>query len=236
MSRTQTTIARIANPISRHAIPVFAIAILTATRIEAQAALGTPFIGPNVLSYQMAELSRSGGADLTRVYGLSYGRRFGGADNPTQYSMVLSGSARPFDDVEAGVADFAGRIAASHEVAAVPGLQVAASAGAEVMAWGDDVANTGRMLLTIPVTAGVSYDVSIAGATLSPFATASIARHDLRTYLDDVKQSSDAGWDARYSSGVSLRISHVVLTSTRIIGETAMPNKSRWSFSAGISY
>jgi hypothetical protein len=236
MSRTQTTIARMAVQVTRHAMPVLAIAILTASRIEAQAALGTPFVGPNNLSYQMAELSRTGGADLTRVYGLSYGRRFGSANNPTQYSMLLSGSARPFDDVDAGVADFSARIAASHAIAAFPGLSVAAAAGAEMMAWGDDAASTGRMMVTIPVTAGVSYDVRIAGAILSPFATASIARQELRTYLDDVRQSRDAERDARYSSGVSLRVNHVVLTSTRIIGETGMPNRSRWSFSAGISY
>lgn len=236
MSRNQTNIARMADQITRQAMPVVAIAILSASRIEAQAALGTPFVGPNNLSYQMAELSRSGGADLTRVYGLSYGRRFGAANNPTQYSMLLSGSARPFDDDAAGVADFAARIAASHAIGAVPGLSVAASAGGELMAWGDDAAQTGRMMLTIPVTAGVSYDVRIAGATLSPFATASIARQELRTYLDDVRQSRDAEWDARYSSGVSLRVSNVVLTSTRIVGETGMPNRSRWSFSAGISY
>jgi hypothetical protein len=235
MSRNQNSIIQVRR-ISRSTFSLVIIAGLTATTLPAQTAIGTPFVGRNNLSYQMAELSRSGGTDLTRVYGLSYGRRFGQAGNPTQYAMVLSGSARPFDDVDGGVADFAGRVAISHDVAAIPGFSVAASAGAEVMAWGDDIAKTGRMLVTVPMTAGISYDLRVAGATLSPFATASIARHELRTYLDDVRQSREAGWDARYSSGVSLRVNHIVLTSTRIVGETGMPNKSRWSFSAGISY
>jgi len=236
MSRIPGYLTRKATVRSGSLLIVGLIAGLSARSLPAQTALGTPFIGANNLSYHLAELTRSGGAEITRVHGISYGHRFGAADRATHTTMVFRGSARPFDDVNAGVLDVAGAVGLSHASRAVTGLSVAASAGVGVMAWGDDIAKTGRMQITIPVTAGAGYDLRFRGVTLSPFAKATIARYDLRTYLDDERQSLDSGWDASYTSGVSVRLKEVVFTSTRIVGEHGMPERSRWAFSAGISY
>lgn len=232
MSRTLNQI-----PLNAARIAALAIAtILPAATASAQSALGTPFIGRNNLSYQMAEQSRTGGSDLTRVYGLSYGRRLTGDNRPVQVSMVSRIGMRPFGEQDSGVLEFATSVGVSHDVAALPGLSVAASTGAEVMLWNNDEAGTGRIRVAIPVTGGVSYDLHVGQATLSPFATASIARNEVRTSQDDVETFRDREWDTRFSQGVSLRMNRVVLTSTRIVGEKGMPNRSRWAFSAGISY
>lgn len=231
MSRTLNHIALNA---ARAAALVVAT-ILPASAASAQSALGTPFIGRNHLSYQMAEQSRTGGAELTRVYGLAYGRRLTSDSRPVQVSLVSRLGMRPLDEDRAGVMEFASSVGVSHDIAALPGLSVAASAGAEFMLWGTDT-DSGRIRVAIPVTGGMSYDIKIGEAMLSPFATASIARNDDRTYVNDVQVYRDREWDTRFSQGVSLRVNRVVLTSTRIVGEKGLPNHSRWTFAAGISY
>ncbi|MFN8581375.1 MAG: hypothetical protein U0163_10415 [Gemmatimonadaceae bacterium] len=203
---------------------------------SAQAALGTPFIAKNNLSFQSSQLTRSGGDETTTMFGVVYGHRFGAADAPSNVTMVLRGSARPLDQMDSGVLDLSANVGITRTVASMPKLSLAASTGVGLMAWSDDAAKTGRVNVTVPVNAGVSYDLRVRSATITPFAMGSVARYRLRTALNDVVQTTDNGWDAYYTTGASLRLREVVLTSSRIAGEYGMPARSRWAFSAGISF
>jgi len=236
MSRTLLQVTRNAVVRTRAAVAAVAISGLLATGLQAQAALGTVFIGKHTLTFQSSELTRAAGAELTTLFGVAYGRRYGQATDATRMTMVLRGTARPFEASNAGVFDGSAALGVNHDVRIVPGLSVAASAGAGAMAWGDDEARTGRLRLTFPVNAGAAYDIRVGRATIAPFAMATLARYDMRNYLDDVRTSSHKGWDGAYTIGTSLRLSEVVLTSSRIVGEYGMPNRSRWAFSAGISF
>jgi len=204
--------------------------------LSAQAALGTPFIAKNNLSFHSSQLTRSGGSETTTMFGVVYGHRFGAADAQSNITMVVRGSARPLDQIDSGVLDVAANVGITRSVAALPKLSLAASTGVGLMAWSDGAANTGRLNVTVPVNAGLSYDFHVRTATISPFAMGSVARYNLRTSLNDVVQTTDKGWDAHYTTGASLRLREVVLTSSRIVGEYGMPAKSRWAFSAGISF
>jgi hypothetical protein len=208
---------------------------LVASTLAAQAALGTPFIGANNLSFRASELTKSGGAETTTVFGVHYGHRFSGS-GPTSIAMLLRGSARAFDDVQAGVLDVGANVAVSREIRSVRGLSLAASTGLGVMAWGNDANRTGRLHVTIPANAGVSYDLRVRGATLSPFVMGSVSRYDIRTSLDDARDSVDDGWDTTYTTGMSLRFRDIVLTTSSMHGEYGMPKRSRWGFSAGVSF
>lgn len=209
---------------------------LGAVTVPAQAALGTPFIHSNTLTIRAAQLSRSGGPETTTMFGIEYGRRFGQGDTATRKTLVLRGSARAFDEVEAGVLDISATVGISRQLSRVRGLSVAASTGLGMKAWGDDIANTGRVYLTIPANAGASYDLRVRGATISPFVMGTVSRYDLRTSVDDVRESVDQGWDAHYTTGASLRLKKIVMTSSRVSGEYGMPDRSRWMFSAGVSF
>ncbi|HEX9563257.1 MAG TPA: hypothetical protein VF981_04770 [Gemmatimonadaceae bacterium] len=237
MSRTTNSTNRMSVVRSRVLVVAASlVAGVVPTAATAQDALGVPFIGSNNLSFYTAQLTRDGGAETTTLLGMIYAHRFGAANNPTRMSLQLRGSARPFEDVSAGILDVATRVSVSHDVRAVRGLSVAGSLGAGVTAWGDDRANTGRLHVSLPASGGVSYDIRLGGVTISPFASASIARYDLRTYLDEERQSMDRGWDASYTTGTSLRVRDIVVTTSRIAGEQGMPDRSRWAFTAGISF
>lgn len=210
--------------------------LLVTSPASAQAALGTPFIGANSLSLYSGQITRSGGPDITHTFGVVYGRRFRGGERRTHATLVLRASARPFDDVEAGVLDAGASLALSHRVEAVPGLSLAGSAGLGVMAWGDDLAKTGRHHLSIPATAGASYAIRLGSATLAPFASASLARYNIGTWLDDVRQTTATGWDGYYTLGASLALRELILSSSRVVGEHGMPTRSRWLFTAGVSF
>lgn len=202
----------------------------------AQAALGTPFIGANLLSFHSAQNTRSGGAATTTTFGLVYGHRFGQRDAVSRLNMTVRASARPLEGVDSGVLDVAATVGVSRTITGLERLSVAASTGMGMMAWSDDVATTGRVQLSIPANAGVSYALRIRNATLSPFAMGSVAHYDLRTSLDDVQLTRESGWDSYYTTGASLRLREVVLTASRIVGEHGMPTRSRWAASAGISF
>lgn len=214
----------------------FGAPMLIAAGARAQTAVGNPFIGNNTLSFHASELTRSGAAEMTTTFGVVYGHRFGAAEDQNRLTMKLQASARPFDDAKSAVLDAAASVGVVRDIRLVPALQVAASAGMGLMAWSDDATKKDRLEFTIPANAGVSYDLRIRSATLSPFVMGTIARYDLRTAENDVQQTAHRGWDASYTSGVSLRLKEVVLSSSRIVGEYGMPNRSRWTFAAGISY
>lgn len=225
MSRTITSLAFAAGS-----------ALLLTSSLGAQTALGTPFIGNNILSFQTGALTRRGGEEMTTLFGVVAGHRFGSPDADMRVSLVVRGAARAFDREESGVLDVGATVGVSRDIDAVHGLSVAASTGVGLMAWGDDAAKRGRAHVTIPVNAGVSYDLRVRSATLTPFAMGTVSRYDLRTSVNDERESLADGWDTSYTTGVSLRLKEVVLTSSRIVGEHGMPNRSRWHFSAGISY
>jgi hypothetical protein len=236
MSRNTPRNAPASGAIGRALRSIAALSGLLASNLSAQTALGTPFIGSNTISFYSSELTRSGGSETTTMFGVSYGHRFGRDGAATRRTMMLRASARAFDEVKAGVLDVAANVGITRDVHTVPGLSLAASTGLEMMAWGDDAAQTGRLHVTIPASAGVSYDLRIRRATISPFAVGSVSRYDLRTSRNDVRESTDRGWDASYTTGASLRLKEAVLTTSRIIGEHGMPKRSRWAFSAGVSF
>jgi len=210
-------------------------ALLPATAI-AQAALGTPFIGGNVLSFQFAQATRNAGPTTTTTFGVLFGHRFGSSDAHSNVNVVVRASARPLEGVDTGVLDFAATVGVSQKVGGLPNLSVAASTGLGLMAWNDDAAKSGRAQISIPANAGVSYAVKLGYATIAPFAMGTVARYDQRNSVNDVEQSKDKGWDTHYTTGASLRLKEVVLTSSRIVGEHGMSTRSRWTFSAGVSF
>ncbi len=210
--------------------------LLLAGSAQAQSALGTPFIGRNTVSYHSGELTRNGGPEMIRVPGIVYGRRFGDLARADGLVMVIRASGRPLSGETSGILDLSASIGTERAVPQVPGLMAAVSLGAGMMAWGDDSARTGRLDLSFPVSTGLSYAVRVKGATVSPFATAAVARYDRRTAVDDIRQSTARGWDGRYTAGVAVRLKELVLTSTRIYSEIGMPQRSRWAFSVGVSY
>jgi len=217
--------------------------ILTATfsvmafeTANAQAALGTPFIGRTLLSFHSAQNTRSGGPETTTTFGVVYGHRFGQQEAPSNVNLMVRASARPLEGVDSGVLDFSATIGMSRTFEDVPHLSVAASTGVGMMAWSDDAAKTGRAHLSIPANAGLAYALRIRSATFAPFAMGSLARYDLRTSLNDERVSRETGWDTYVTTGASLRLREVVLTSSRISGEHGMPYSSRWTFAAGISF
>ncbi len=220
---------------ARAAIAIATLAVAAAPA-GAQAALGTPFIGKNLFSFHTAQNTRSGGAATTQTFGAIYGHRFGASDATSNVNLVVRFSARPLEGVDSGVLDLAATVGGSQAVPGVPNLSFAASTGAGLMAWSDDGAKTGRVMMQIPANAGLSYAIKMGSATLSPFAMGTLARYDLRTSLNDVQLTRERGWDTYYTSGASLKLREVVLTSSVTSGEHGMPNKSRWSFSAGVSF
>lgn len=234
MSRSHQT-STILRSSARTAIALVALAI-AAVPASAQDALGTPFIGRNLFSFHTAQNTRSGGPATTQTFGAIYGHRFGALDAVSNVHLVVRASARPLEGVDSGVLDFAATVGASQDVAGIPNLSFAASTGVGLMAWSDDAARTGRVNMQIPVNTGLSYALKIGSATFSPFAMGTLARYDLRTSLDDVQLTKERGWDTYYTSGASLKLREVVLTSSVTSGEHGMPNKSRWAFSAGISF
>lgn len=215
---------------------IAALSLSGAKTALAQDALGTPFIGRNLFSFHSAQNTRSGGAEQTTTFGALYGHRFGPTESMTRLNLVVRASARPLDGVDSGVLDLAATVGLSRAFETAPKLSIAASTGVGLMAWSDDAARTGRAQLSVPVNAGASYAFKVGGATLAPFAMGTVSRFDLRNAVNDVQVSRDTGWDTFYATGASLRLREVVFSTSRIDGERGMPTRSRWTFSAGVSF
>lgn len=223
-------------PILSSASLFVTVSLLAASPSLAQDALGTPFIGRNLYSFHAAQNTRSGGPAQTTTFGAVYGHRFGATDASSHVTLVVRASARPLDGVDTGVLDLAATVGISRDVRILPNLSLAASTGFALMAWSDDAAKTGRAQFSIPANAGLSYAIKLGGATLAPFAMGTLARYDLRRAVDDVQVSRDTGWDSYLSTGASLRLREVVFNIARVDGEHGMPTRSRWTFSAGVSF
>lgn len=224
-------------------VPVRALAaagllVLAASRASAQAPLGIPYIGDNHLSFYSTELTTDGvGVGTSVLYGGRYGHRFGSAADATRFSLVAQGAFRNLDDPSGGIMDVSLTAAWTRRVDEVDAhLSVTAAAGASALAWGFDEPDAGLAHLSAPLSLGVSYDLGIRGATLSPFVTPGLAYYSDRTYVNNQRVSTSTGWDGRLAMGASLRLKELVLTTSRIRGEEGLPHRSRWTFSAGISF
>ena len=203
----------------------------------AQEALGVPFIGDNHLSFYSAELSRMGTGDaMTTVFGGTYARRFQLASPATRVVAGLRASARALDDSLAGVLDLAATVGLDHRIEAISGLSLALSSGVGTTIWGDDARQTGRIDANFPVTLGAGYDLHIRSATITPFVAPSVVYYQTRRYVDDVRVSTTDGWDAQAAAGVSVRFSELVMSTSRVYGEHGSARRSRWVFSAGMSF
>jgi hypothetical protein len=212
-----------------------ASASLSATA-SAQTALGAPFIRSNQLAVYAAELSRSGDAGTTTVFGAQYGHQFHRNTSRNLISLMGRFSARSLDDSKSGALDVAARVAVSREDVLVRGVSLSAAAGYEAMAWGSDITNTARAQHKFPGSVGLAYDVHMGAATLSPFVSATTERYDRRIYLDDERLSTTRGWDGYYARGVSLRVHDAIFAASSIRGEDGTPDRHRWTLSAGISF
>ncbi len=240
-SRIQKTQARRGGVLFLAASALLGAALLAATpsHAHAQAALGVPFIGNNHLSFYSTQLTTDGiGTSTSTLYGGRYGHRFGGSDAQSRIAFNVQAAARTLSAPNDGVADVSLSTAWMRRIDEISSrLSTAVSVGASALAWGAADTDAGIARFSFPLTAGVSYDVPIGGATLSPFVAPGIAYYDARSYDDTGDRvASSSGWDSRLTSGLSLRLREVVLTSARIRGEHGLPNSSRWAFSAGISF
>jgi hypothetical protein len=212
------------------------LSAMAAPGLSAQSALGTPFIRDNVLAFRSTQIGATGASALTTTYGAVYAHRYGNLERATRPFLTLRTSARSLEAGTVGILEAGVALGMEHQVRGVRGLSLAASLGASAVGWGDDAADTGRLLTQVPVTLGVSQDLSLGSATVAPFILGSAGRYAIRTSLHDVVQSRESGWDASYAVGASFRLREVVLTSTRFIGEQGFAHKNRWSFLAGVSF
>ena len=208
------------------------------TAVAAQAPLGVPYIGDNHLSFYSTELTTDGiGTGTSTLYGGRYGHQFGNAEDETRFSLLGQLAVRDRQDPTGGIVDVsvtAGWTRRWSELDA--DLSTTAAVGMSALAWGQDTPDTGLARLSLPLTVGVGYDLHLGSATVTPFVAPGIARFNTRTYVDNVRVTTEEGWDARFTAGTSLRLRELVLTTSRIRGEQGLPNRSRWAFAAGISF
>jgi hypothetical protein len=209
-----------------------------AAGLAAQAPLGVPYIGNNHLSFYTTELTTDGlGPGTSSLYGGRYGHQFGQAEDDTRFSLLGQVAARERQDPRGGILDVsltAGWTRRWNQLDSR--LSTTAAVGVSALVWAEDEPDTGLARLSLPLTVGVGYDLHIGSATLTPFVAPGIARFNTRSYVNDVRVTTDEGWDARFSAGTSLRLKELVLTTSRIRGEQGLPNRSRWAFAAGISF
>lgn len=214
------------------------ILVLSAGPVAAQSALGTPFIGDNSLTFYMTELPTDGiGQPTSTLFGGRYGRRFRSTASPASFSLAVQGAARATEGPTDGVMDVSVTAGWSRRMEEIDRrLSVTAAAGASALLWGSGDPDSGLVRASLPLTVGVSYDLRIGPAILTPFAAPAVAYYRARQVVDDVRLMDETGWDARISSGASLRFREVVLSTTTIRGEEGLPHRSRWAFAAGISF
>jgi len=204
---------------------------------SAQAGLGAPFTGAHYLTFYTTELSSDGvGADRSTLFGGRYGRRFGAAAKQAHFSLGLQVAARALN-ADDGVLDVSVNAAWTRRMDEVnQALSVTAAVGASALAWGSEDPSTGRSNVSVPATLGVAYDLHIGGAVFTPFVAPSVAYYRTRQYLDDVRVAGEHGWGTRYTSGASLRVRDLVLSTSTIRGEDGLTEKTRWTFAAGVSF
>jgi hypothetical protein len=205
----------------------------------AQSALGMPYIGRNHLSFYSTGLATNlTGSATTTLFGGRYGRQFGEHGAASQLAMKAQVAVRTLEGPTDGIADASVEVSWSRRIDELSSrMNLAVAAGASVLAWDtnqDDV--TGRANFTIPATAGISYDISVGSATISPFIAPSVAWYRTEQWVNNVETVRSSGVDARLMSGASLRMKEIVLTAGSIRGEKGLPSHGRWTFAAGVSF
>jgi hypothetical protein len=214
-------------------------AALSPQHASAQAALGMPYIGRNHLSFYSTGLATNlTGSATTTLFGGRYGRQFGAPGAASQLAVKAQIAVRTLDGPTDGIADVALDVSWARRMDELTSrMTLAVAAGASVLAWDtnqDDA--TGRANFTIPATAGISYDISVGSATISPFVAPSVAWYRTEQWVNNVETVRSSGLDARFMSGASLRMKEIVLTAGSIRGEKGLPSHGRWTFAAGISF
>ena len=242
MSRTLQTQTPRRNVLNALATVVVGLTLATSNTAQAQRALGLPYVGRNQFSILVTEQSRDGiSTDKEAVFGVSFGRQINSNDAPVQLSVIARAAARALDTRESGIFDGGLTIAASHDVRAIEGLSVTGAAGVTAMVWGDigpqdDDADRGRIVNSVPLSVGMSYDVRVGGATFAPFVSTTHAYSRGRDYVDDEPTNRTSSWKLGHSAGVSVRFRETVLSLSNIYRESGMPNRNRVAFSAGMSW
>ena len=224
------------------AAAVMALTLASANIAQAQQALGLPFVGRNQFSASVTERSRDGvSTEKEAVFGVSYGRQFNGDNAPIQLSMIARAAARGLDGSERGIFDAGLTVAATHNVRAIDGLSVSGAAGLSATVWGkggweSDEEDIGRIVNSVPLSLGMSYDVRVGSATFAPFVTTTHAYSRGRDYVNDEPINRTSNWQLGHSAGVSVRFRETVLSLSNIYREGGMPNRNRLAFSAGMSW
>jgi hypothetical protein len=215
--------------------------LATANTAHAQQDFGLAFVGRNQFSVSVTERSRDGvSTEQEAVFGVSYGRRLNG-DGPVQLSVVARAAARALDASEAGIFDGGLTVAATHNVRAIDGLSISGAAGVTAMVWGNvgpqsDEEDTGRIVNSVPLSLGMSYDVRVGSATFAPFIAATHAYSRGRDYVNNDPINKTSSWRLGHSAGVSVRFRETVLSLSKVSRESGMPNRDRWALSAGMSW
>lgn len=228
----------------QHAVAaaVVGLTLATANTAQAQRALGLPFVGRNQFSVSVTELSRDGvSTEKAAVFGVSYGRRFNGDDAPVQLSMIVRAAARALDATDDGILDAGLTLAASHSVRAIDGLSITGAAGLGAVVWGEKGQNPGevdrgRILSSIPLSAGLAYDVRAGRATIAPFVSLTGAYSRNRAYVNDEEITRATDWRLGHTAGVSVRFREAVVSLSRISRQSGMPDNGRVALSAGMSW
>jgi hypothetical protein len=223
------------------AIAIVGLSLATPQLAQAQTALGVPFTGRNHLSLSVTELSHDGtSAERDAVFGGVYGRRLGSDAALLQYSVIARTAFRANSGIDDGIVDAGLTVAATHSVRAIDGLSITGAAGVGAMVWaqGSNAGELerGRVIASAPFSAGLSYDVRLGRATISPFIAVTGAYSKERDYLDGDRIGEDSGWRVGNSVGVSLRFWEAVLSVREISRERGLPSRNRVAFSAGISW
>lgn len=224
------------------AAAVMALTMAGAEVAQAQRSLGIPFVGRNQFSVSVTERSRDGiSTEKEAVFGIAYGRQINSEDAPIQLSVVARAAARGLDDSKAGILDAGVTVAATHNVRAIDGLSLTGAAGVTAMVWGNDGPeygefDRGRIVNSVPLSLGMSYDVRVGSATFAPFVAATEAYSRGRDYVDGEPINKTSSWRLGHSAGMSVRFREAVLSVSNIHRESGMPTRNRVQFSAGMSW
>ena len=218
------------------------LTLATANTAHAQRALGLPYVGRNQFSVSVTERSRDGvSTEKEAVFGVSFGRQVNSNDAPVQLSVIARAAARALEGDERGIFDAEFTVAVSHNVRAIDGLSVSGAAGVAATVWGKDERDwaemeRGRIVNSVPLSIGMSYDVRVGGATFAPFVTTTHAYSRGRDYVNDEPINKTSGLLLGHSAGVSVRFRETVVSLSNIYREAGMPNRNRLAFSAGMSW
>jgi len=243
MSATYRSRARVAAiDILKATLLATSLVGIASTAVNAQEAIGLPFVGKNHLSFYTTELSRDGiGQERASIFGGVYGRTFGDGQGAAQLGMILHAGARGFDELDDGILDAGATLTATRSVPGLDRLSLTAAAGVGAMAWGHGSAaagepGTGRLSVRVPLSAGMAYNVRAGRATIAPFVALTTAYSSERDYEDDQRVASDSGWRVGSATGVSVRFSELVLSVSDVRGERGLPHDHRVVFNVGISW